>query len=437
LAANNGLALPDFSSTVVEDERAYGRALLQVSSRQNLVSFSAEDDHSHNDARSMANASEEMLSSVSAFGSAPTGPVVITVTEATCGKSIFAPDGTCPAKCPYFAQEDAKDKACYFQCVAAKDCGKLNPTEDIADDDLFICRKCQVVGCDACAKGKGDVCAKCDEGYTMNDDGTCSSDYWRIWSMLFAFAGVVGIFLCCWLLYLQLSTVTNQDGLNEGLAHRSSLKLRVPKSHAAAVGVEDSGTERPLWPVGTNLHSMQVAGAGLTLHMNFQGALIVWGCALIAIWVLFTLCTSPDMLTLGLYPAETPQQLCSVTLRGKEVQSRVMSTKVVFLILMYLCAWIFNFAFALYQRRQFLLLDDDTSMNDFAAILEGLPRFTGDRPVEEQLKKFMEESTGEKIVGVSVCWDYKQVEDDVQEAIDKEVETRDGEPKLPDQAKLD
>jgi hypothetical protein len=441
LAIGSDVTPHDSRSSSIEERRAHGGALLQVSSRKNLVGYSAIDDVSPTDERNASNVSVQMLSaadSVKSIGlKPPTGNVVITVTEATCGQSIFAPDGTCPAKCPYFAQEDAKEKACYFQCLTATQCGSLNPKEDIADPDLMICRRCQVVGCAVCAKGEGDTCAKCDDGYSLNSDGSCSSEYWKIWGVIFSIAGTIGLFLVAWLLYLQFSPVTNSEGLKEGLAHRSSLKLRVPKSQAAAMRVDSTAVERPLWPVGTNLHYEQVAGAGLTLHMNFQAAIIVWGCALIALWVIFTYFTSPDMLTLGLYPSDTPQQLCSVTLRGKELQGRVLSTKVVFLVLMYLGSLLFNFAFALYQRRQFLLLDDDTSMNDFVAILEGLPPLPGDRPVEDELKKKMENWTGEKVVGVSVCWNYKEVEEDIMDAIDREVGMLEGEPRLPDQATLD
>lgn len=430
------MAPHDSMSSFMEDGRAYGEALLQVATKQNLVTYFAEDNRSLAGERSVQVASEEtpIIALASTQAKQPTGNVVITVTEAKCGQSIFAPDGACPTKCPFFAQENAKNKACYFQCLTAAQCGTLNPKEDIADRDSLICRKCQVVGCDVCAKGKGDFCAQCDEGYSLNADGSCSSDYWKIWLMVFSFAGVVAVFLACWLLHLLLAPVTNAKGLSEGLAYRSSLKLRQKQGEA---GAESTNEPPSLWPIGTNLHDVQVAGAGLTLHMNFQAAVIVWGCVLIAIWVIFAYFTSPDMLTLGLYPADTPQQLCSVTLRGKEVQSRLMSTKVLFLVLMYIAAWMFNFAFALYQRRKFLLLDDETSMNDFAATLEGLPRLTGDRPVEEELRKFLEDSIGEKVVGVSVCWDYKPVEDDVQDAIEREVEMREGEPSLPDQATID
>jgi hypothetical protein len=413
---------------------ALGDALLQIASRSQVVGMPSLSD------RSDVNTSEKkIMVSEAEEGQLgpPTGAVAITVQSLKCGQSIYAPDGACPAECPLWAQEGGRDRVCYFRCVAANQCGKLDPKEDIPDEDLGICRKCQVVGCEKCAKGQGDRCGQCDEGYKLNEDGSCTSEYFAVWGTIFTFAGIIGCFLICWLAHLQLAPVVNREGLKEGLAYRSSLKLRCPKSVAALVGADTTRCARPLWPVSTNLHAVKIAGAGLTLHMNFQLFVILWGCFLVVTWVIFTYFTSPDMLVLGLYPADTPQQLCSVTLRGKEVQHRLMSTKVIFMIIMLVSSMFFNFAYAVYQRRKFQKLDDGTSMMDFVAICKGLPELPGDQLVENQLKQFMEEATGEKVIGVSVCWNYKEYTDLVQEALDREVDKVDDKPALPSQAELD
>jgi hypothetical protein len=171
--------------------------------------------------------------------------------------------------------------------------------------------------------------------------------------------------------------------------------------------------------------------------MNFQLACIVWGAGLVVTWVIFTYFTSPDMLVLGLYPVDTPQQLCSVTLRGKEIQKRLMPTKAMYMVLMYIFTTGFNFAYALYQRKRFLSMDDETSMTDFAAICVGLPEMEGSELVENKIKESIETATGAKVVGVSVCWACKELEEDIADAIDKEVQMSEESPTLPDQATLD
>lgn len=399
---------------------------------------------------------------------APTGDVAITVSSIVCNTEIFAPDGSCPAACPFFAQEDGKTKACYFQCVTAAECGSLNAADDIPDQAQKICRKCRVLGCKQCATGialaqlakpgaasraldipldvpgaaisteRGDKCAVCDDGYTHNPDGTCMNNQWRTWRVIFIIAGIAIVFLASWLLRLSFLPVTNEEGLREGLAYRSSLKLRVPRTLASLDSDPQAPqSERPLWPISTNLHSIQVGGAGLTLHMNFQLALIIWASGIVVTWVVFTYFTSPDMLVLGLYPADTPQQLCAVTLKGKEVQKRLLPTKVGYMVFMYIFTILFNFGYALYQRRKFLSIDDDTSMTDFCAMISGLPEMSGDKMVEVLLKQCVEEATGEKVVGVSVCWACKEFEEELADATDQEVQMLEETPELPDQADLD
>jgi hypothetical protein len=419
-------------------QAAKGAMLLQVSSKQVLTSFvdGAFLSSPQQNASKIRSSSGRL--ELLAGQAPPSGDVAITVTQVVCNAPIYAPDGVCPAACPYFAQEGGASRACYFECLTAKECGSLDPKDDIADDELLICRKCKVLGCDLCAKGKGDFCAKCENGYALDPaTGTCTSEYKRIWTSIFTVVGLVGVVLVAWLVRLQFLAVTNPEGLKEGLAYRSSLKLRVPRGLAPLVGADSESEERPLWPLSTNLHAVQVAGPGLTLHMNFQLAIIIWGCIVVVTWVIYTYFTSPDMLVLGLYEAETPQQLCAVTLRGKEMQKRLMPTKLIYMVIMLVCTSAFNFAYALYQRKRFLEIDDETTMTDFAAICMGLPEMTGGELVEDKVKQAIQSATGEKVVGVSVCWGYKDVEDDVMDACDREVQMLEPSPPLPDQATLD
>jgi len=414
-------------------------SLMQVSSKQiKLLSVNAS-------LPTKANASVG-LSGVQQPGGNPTEgldathSLAMTVESLMCNTPIFSPDGACPSACPYYTQEGGNDRACYFQCVNAtgpKGCGSVNPDEDIPDDELMICRKCKVLGCGTCAKGKGDTCAKCESGYDLNSDGTCFGKSWYIWGALFTIVGVAGGFLVIWFVRLQFLPVTNADGLQEALAYRSSVKLRVGKNQLGLVGVDPDSDVLPLWPISTNMHAISVAGPGTMLHMNFQVAIIVYASGLIVTWVMFTYMTSPDLLTLGLHPTDTPQQLCSVTLSGKEMQQRLLPIKLLYIAFMFVGTFVFNIAFALYQRQRFIQSDDATTMTDFAVMLEGLPTMKGtDRP-EEELKKCIQDATGEKVVGVSVCWDYLAKEEEVADAIEREVGLLEETPELPEQDVLD
>jgi len=358
----------------------------------------------------------------------PDANVVITVATIKCAQSVFAPDGECPADCPYWAAEVGKGKSCRFQCLTKAQCGTLDPDARIADPNSRICRKCRVPGCKTCSAGTADTCAKCEIGYSLGDAGECSSDYFRIFISVLCIVLVLGTFVLAWLVFLQFAKVTNPEGLREGLEFRSRLKLHIPKDKV------ESG-ERQLWPISTNLHAVAVAGPGLVLHMNFQVAMIIWSCVIIVVWVLLAYSTHPELLALGLYPANTPQQLCAVTLRGKEMQRDMMWAKVLFIVLAYLGTFAGSLAYAVFQLRTFQKIDDDTSMTDFAAICVGLPQVKGSERVEEKLRSCIERACGQKVVGVSVCWDYKTRADEVQDALESELllAEPDAEPELPDQ----
>jgi hypothetical protein len=421
---------------------SFGDTLLQVSSKQVVVGETVALVDSPMSSESLKSPAVKINANSSGLQLPQSAEMAITVTPLQCNSEIYAPDGHCPPECPYFAQGAGKGKVCYFQCVKKEECGSagLLPGEDIADDEIMICRKCKVLGCAVCAKGKGDVCAKCDDGYSQNPDGSCSSEYWKVWRTILTVAGVVVSFLLAWLVRLWLLPVTNEDGLREGLAFRSGLKLRVPfqlGQSLAGLDPDVGSGDRPLWPLSTNLHAVQVAGPGLTLHMNFQLSLVIWASLITVTWVIFTYYTEPEMLVLGLHSSETPQELCSVTLTGKEIQNRILPTKVVFLVWMYLFTFAFNFVYALYQRRRFLAIEHDNPMTDFGAMCTGLPELSGSQSVEDLIKDCIETSTKEKVVGVSVCWACKECQDDVEDLIDKEVQMLEGMPTLPDQATLD
>merc|ERR1740129_1470030 len=363
----------------------------------------------------------------------PAENVVITVATIKCSQSVFAPDGECPADCPYWAAEVGK--ACRFQCLRAGQCGTLDPNARIADPVSLICRKCKVGGCKTCSPGTADTCKTCEHGYTLDESGDCSSDYFRIFISVLCIVLVLVAFLSTWLVLLQFAPITNPEGLREGLDFRSRLKLHIPKDQLVLAGIDET-SGRQLWPLSTNLHAVPVAGPGLVLHMNFQVAMILWACFIITIWVVFAYSTHPELLALGLYPANTPQQLCAVTLRGKEMQEQMMWAKVLFVIIAYLVTFFGSLAYAVFQLRTFQTIDDGTSMTDFAAICVGLPKLPGSQHVEEELRTCLEKTCGQKVVGVCVCWDFKTRADKVQDALEYELllEEPDPTPEVPEES---
>mmetsp|Transcript_142074 Transcript_142074/g.250520 ORF Transcript_142074/g.250520 Transcript_142074/m.250520 type:complete len:974 (+) Transcript_142074:90-3011(+) len=361
------------------------------------------------------------------------GDVVITEVTIKCGDTVFSPMGHCPEKCPFFTQVAGKNKGCFFKCVAAAQCGSEDPKTTVPDEELGVCRQCNNIGCAQCKGGKGDECVKCAKGYSLQEDGSCASDYVFVWKGIFAFVGALLIFLVIWMIQLGLAPITNKEGLEEGLAHRSSIKLHVPIKDEVSAGL-GSSEGREMFPISTNMHVTQVAGPGLTLHMNFQMASIMWCNTLIVVWLLFVYMTDPRQLTIGLLPAETPPQLCAVTMQGRSLQEDQMPFKVAFIITVYIITFVGSIAYGALNKRIFENIEDESGMEDFAAIVHGLPPIKGsDRDVEKDLKECLEKATGEKVVGVSIAWNYADKADTVEDLLDKDLISReDGEQPTPD-----
>jgi hypothetical protein len=67
-----------------------------------------------------------------------------------------------------------------------------------------------------------------------------------------------------------------------------------------------------------------------------------------------------------------------------------------------------------------------TTPMDFMAVLSGLPEQKGTQPVEEELKTFIEEETGQKVVGVSVCWNISEDQEELLRVCEDDMALRDG-----------
>merc|ERR1719207_368084 len=66
-------------------------------------------------------------------------------------------------------------------------------------------------------------------------------------------------------------------------------------------------------------------------------------------------------------------------------------------------------------------------MKDYCAYLTGIPTFHGSEMAEERVKQVIEAATGEKVVGVSICWNFKEQEDKVRKTLEYDMKLMDDE----------
>lgn len=326
----------------------------------------------------------------------------------------------CPATCPLYADDRGDEIDCNFECVeATRDaCIKVNPKEPIPDRDMGICRACLVDGCLTCDSDGYETCATCQSGYTLVD-GKCQGQNTYYWYAAGAFFGSIFIFQCTYMVELFRRPIVNQDGVNEALRARSLAKPRMPK---------DSKGERPLWPIFTNLTKELVCGVGTQLHFNFMACVIVWALAVALGWALLAYFVDDALFILGTRRAKTARQNCILVAWGFETQHRLMWTKVNFMIVLYIATFLLCIALGAYQLRKFQKVDFANSTHkDFAARIRNLPNLDGSQRVEEELKTRIQNVTGQKVVNVSVCWDFVEHEDELMSFIDCKLSQREAE----------
>jgi len=327
----------------------------------------------------------------------------------------------CPTECPIYADDRADGVDCNFECVEAtpKACSAVNPKEPVPDVERGICRACIIYGCKTCTSEGQDTCAVCSSGYRLTANGQCENANMMYWYGLFVVLGLVTLFIVAWIVDIACRPVVNPEGLKGALDARSRSKVRMPKQAGSSEG-------RELWPLDTNLLKTPVAGIGVQLHFNFQFFLIVWALAIGVAWLFLALSVDDALLILGTRRAKTARQNCILVAWGFETQMRLMWTKIDFVVAAYLLTFLACLAFGVRQLRIFQKVDMQNSTHkDYAARVRNLPLMDGTEPVEEELKRRLEDATGQKVVGVSVCWDFQEHEDELLELIESKLVEKD------------
>eukprot|EP00927_Polykrikos_kofoidii_P002860 TRINITY_DN11144_c0_g2_i1.p1 TRINITY_DN11144_c0_g2~~TRINITY_DN11144_c0_g2_i1.p1 ORF type:complete len:1006 (+),score=180.70 TRINITY_DN11144_c0_g2_i1:60-3020(+) len=335
----------------------------------------------------------------------------------------------CPASCPVVAELHNDGIHCNFACVEAntQTCKSYNRFATIVDRERGICRSCLVDGCQDCKHDGTEKCALCNAGYRLREDGTCENQTLFVWIII----GVVLLFIVCavvaWAISLAIAPVTNEETLKDSLALRSRSKLRKSKVLDDSEGVLSPRVkDREFWPITTNLAATDVGGRGLVLFFNFHRAIIFWALTIGMAWYVCSLVIDSDLAILGLRRASTPRQNCIVVAWGYETQQALMYVKVGFCFGAYVFSFVGAILLGICQLRRYRNLDTSPSHGDFAARISRLPVMSGKDNVEDEIKTCVQEVTGEAVIGVSVCWDFGNEADFVDNALDAHISEREG-----------
>merc|ERR1711862_429529 len=120
------------------------------------------------------------------------------------------------------------------------------------------------------------------------------------------------------------------------------------------------------------------------------------------LWVIFAL-TIDNALFLGTRKFGTPRENCILVAWGWETQSRLMWTKVLYLVIMYVSSFLFSMMHGVRQLRIFKAIDcKKKTMKDFVCMLVGIPEGGGsDMDLEKKLADAVANYAGVTVVGAS------------------------------------
>jgi len=360
------------------------------------------------------------------------GPVE--VSKYTCGSthkvsSSSNKDEICPQDCPFYVQNRLDDDFCTFACVTEPDCVKFRPDTQIGDKDLGVCRSCIVDGCSVCdASVTDDKCAKCQWAYNLGEDGKCSFRFYHVAMKYFGYFLLVIVgFVVIWILDLAIRPVYNTVGLEHAQQNRDNCRVLQDK---------DAEGNRHPFPLLTNLSSKNVGGPGMILHFNFQAVIIVWALFVACVWMGFASGVDEALWVLGTRRFGTPRMNCILVFWGYETQQRLMWTKVLFLVIVYVVSFVGAILYGIHQMRCFTAIDSaNKTMKDYVVMLNDLPTtLTGSSNVEEDLKKALEEqipAVKGKVVGVSIGWEYADHEEQIDEYFKDSLNKLEPAPEMP------
>jgi hypothetical protein len=321
---------------------------------------------------------------------------------------------------------------CRFMCVKENQCAATNPEASIADSDAMVCRGCQVEACVECLNHGEDVCHTCAPKYKLMDDGQCESEGYGLWIAGLTLTALFCSFLTVYCCQLCTRPNINNDGVKRGIRDRWRSRNKPPADEDGAASPRrlSAGTEAlmpgtdprgKVWPITTNLCRTSVAGPGIVLYFNFQCLLIVWAMLVLLGWATTASAINWDLFTLGIRDTDTPRSVCQNVRWGHNTQEKYMFIKVIFMGGVYVVTFLMVIIHATLQYRRYQDVDDSTTMKDFCAYLTRLPKFHGSELAEERIKQVVEAATGEKVIGVSICWDYAKDEEKITKSIEYEM----------------
>jgi hypothetical protein len=329
------------------------------------------------------------------------------ILDVNCMEPFAGPDENsfCPEDCPYMRFDP--DRMCHFKCITKEWCLTApNMPSSFPDDDLGKCVPCAIAGCRKCLSPTQCEEDGCKTGFDMVN-GECKPKSRHMWGVILMVVGAVVLVAAVYLFRVWSRPISQSIRSKQAELYRSMSKVR-------------HGTEgHKFYDLNTNLCSEPICGIGVLLHFRFQAFWLLWAFGVLVcsglISFYFGRFKATDVLAMTPTHEEVFRE-CEGFGSGTALQLWIMQEVYNwFSGILYVLTTAACFAFAIRQRQAFQKEDDLTaSMEDFALCASHMPIEESKDNLEEEYFDFFKRVYGDNVIGVSICWDYTEVQEAVE-----------------------
>ncbi|CAE8647548.1 unnamed protein product, partial [Polarella glacialis] len=326
-----------------------------------------------------------------------------------------------------------KQLPCGTACVAAEQCGAYRPAFPFPNPQTSRCERCPSAGCAECSfvlepeEGGSKQqpvlkCRSCREGFSLDQQGLCIYILDQYLIRTYMAAGCICVCLLAVAVVLYCVLNRNSEALAKGLEHRErcvphlfDAKLTPFEDRRTSSGVEETYDARaPSFPLNADVHNENIVGVGLVLYYNhlvFVGVIAAFSWFILTFTEGFFSVRQWDALQCGFGSSDPDEVVLAYAHRRGLIA-----------LFLWVTVLLASIIFARMQASTARSFDrKHTRMEDYTLSLSNVPPEVTDPNV---LQKWVEDILGKPIEGVSIGYDFRGHEQEVEQQLDDHLEKR-------------
>jgi hypothetical protein len=189
-----------------------------------------------------------------------------------------------------------------------------------------------------------------------------------------------------------------------------------------------AGRDHSLYPLTTNLlagrqkgdddDTSYVCGPGVVLHFRYQAFWLAWAFLCLVATVMlswrYDRFQAAEAMMLTPMHDEAFEECASFNSKDIENVNRIQVSATQLTLVIYILTTIMCLLAAIVARRTFRKdQDKEITMGDYALMVMGMPVENPRDTIEEDYLKFFQKEWGPCVIGVSICWDFGEKQEEV------------------------